>query len=127
MTFEEALKAELETVTGLSGVVFPLQAQEGTPSPYVIYLSQEGLPEKTLDGFLTLRTVHLDLNIMGDTYSTMKTTTQAVIAKINGWLGTTIGSGTVKIRDITWDKVNELYEFQVLQYRCLIQMTLTIE
>ena len=45
---ETAVTAAIESVAGLAGKVYPLNAPEGAPLPYVVYVSEGTTEDDTL-------------------------------------------------------------------------------
>lgn len=122
-SFEQALKEELNNLASLSGKVFPLNAPEGTATPYIVYESSEGVYNKTLMGFLPSRNVPVQLNIVAKHYSDMKTITSGVIQRLQSMVGTSIGaSKSVRVFDIQMiiDPV-ETYETSLDMYICVVE------
>jgi hypothetical protein len=130
MNFEEALRVELGTLTGLSNKVFPLNATEGTKAPYVVYVSSEGLQVKTLQGYLGSKEVDCEINILHDSYANMKDLGKEVLAKIISFQGRHIGGLLSKdgpfIQNVTYTKPMEIYEKEVALYRSVIDITVKI-
>jgi len=127
MSFEDALTIELEEIEGLMDKVFPLNAEEGTKAPYVIYVSSEGEQDKTLDGYLPTRDVDAEINVLQHSYSGMKYLTKQVLSKLISFQSRYIG-GTedIYIKSVTYRKPVELYEEQALLYRSVIEFTVNI-
>jgi hypothetical protein len=130
MNFEEALRAELGTLTELSNKVFPLNADEGTKAPYVVYISSEGVQVKTLQGYMGNKEVDCEINILHDSYANMKALTKEVLAKIISFQGRSIGDLFSKdgpfIQNVTYSKPVEIYEKEVSLYRSVIDITVKI-
>ncbi|RSD21075.1 DUF3168 domain-containing protein [Mesobacillus subterraneus] len=122
MDFEEALTAELTMIEGLANKVFPLNAKEGTLPPYIVYLSSEGLQDKTFDGYLLFKEVECEINILHSTYREMKDLTKVVLGKILSFQGRTIGEGGPRIQNLSYEKPFELYEKEIKQYRSVIDV-----
>lgn len=125
MTFEGALVTELETITELNGKVFPLNAQdaEGNPveAPYLIYVSSEGQYDKCLNGFLDMKEVSCELNILHKTYRNMKLLSRQVMAKLKSFEGRIIGIDGPMIQELVFENDSpELYEEQPELYRKII-------
>jgi hypothetical protein len=120
--FEQALTAELESISGLGGKVFPLNATEGTKPPYLIYVTSEGLRDKTLDGYLESREIDYELNILSATYTGLKPLITEVISKILSFQSRVIGTNGPYVQNVTYEEPVELYEAQVNWYRCNIQI-----
>ena len=125
MSFESALREELQTISGLSGKIFPINAPEQTLAPYIAYLSSEGTFDKTLTGFLNTREVACELNIIGATYPEMKSLEQQVLTKLKTFPLRTIGTSNVYIQEIILQEPVEMYEAELRMYRCNIEFTIT--
>lgn len=120
MDFEQALRTELITVTGLSNKVFPLNAPEGTAAPYATYESSGLDEDKTLNGFLTTGNLDCTVEVFNLTYGSTKTTANLVKSKIKSFLGRTIGTAGPYIQNVTFEPNTELYEPNVNLYRTII-------
>lgn len=126
MKFEEALEAELTVIAGLNDKVFPLNATKGTPVPYVVYVSSEGLPDKCFDGHLNSREVGCEINILASSYRNLKSLSKLVMDKLISFQGRIIGTDGPTIDNITFDDDSpELYEDQVKFYRKIINITVS--
>ncbi len=110
MLFEPAMVAELESISGLSKKVYPLKADDGAKVPYVTYESSEGLPTKTTDGYQSGKSVEVELNVVAGSYSSLKSVTAAVIAKLISFEGRVIGNGGPFIQEITIRASHEFYD-----------------
>lgn len=119
MDFEEALAVELG-VGDLTGKVYPGSAPEGTKAPYLVYLSSDGLPDKTLNGYLGSRTVSGELNIVAAGYRDLKPLVSAVLSKFRSFEGRVIGTGGPFIQSVSHEDPLEIYEGAVKMWRCLI-------
>jgi hypothetical protein len=124
LNFEEALTAELTMIEGLATKVFPLNAKEGTVPPYIVYLSTEGIQDKSFDGYLITKEVECEINILHSTYREMKDLTKLVMAKVISFQGKSIGNGGPKIQNLSYEKPVELYEKEIKQYRSVIELKL---
>jgi hypothetical protein len=122
LNFEEALTAELTMVEGLDNKVFPLNAKEGTVPPYIVYLSSEGVQDKSFDGYLITKEVECEINILHSTYREMKGLTKVVLEKILSFQGRTIGEDGPRIQNLSYEKPIELYEKEIKQYRSVIDV-----
>ncbi|WP_066316960.1 DUF3168 domain-containing protein [Bacillus sp. FJAT-29814] len=117
MNFEEALRAEFETIPGLSNKIFPLAAPEGEKAPFLIYVSSDGIPDKSLQGYLSTREVVCEIYILHDSYASMKALTKAVVAKIISFQGRVIGENGPFIQNATYDDPVKRYEKEISLYR----------
>lgn len=110
MDFEQALSNELNQISGLSGKVFPLVAQEGTEPPFVIYVSSDGTEEQALDGsYLGLISLMTEIHIVAQTYDDLKTHSRAILAKLQTFFGRVIGDGGPLIKSLTYTEPRESY------------------
>lgn len=131
MTFEECMIIEFNS-TSLTGKVFPLNAPEGTPTPYVVYHSAEGIKEKYLSGYSAAgaREIHLEISIFGATYGEMKTASKTVESTIEGLMGRRIGDpiNGAFVMDLNYDKTDEHYDSwaPIIFYQTSINATLTV-
>jgi len=126
MNFEQALTAELEQIEGLMDKVFPLNAEEGTKAPYLIYFGSEGLEDKTLDGYLESKEVECELNIMQYSFLELKYLSKQVLDKVKSFQSRVIGEDGPFIQSISYQKPVVLYEKEVNLYRCVIEITVKI-
>lgn len=127
MYFEEALRAELNAIDDLTDKVFPLNATEGTKAPYLIYVSSEGVQDKSLQGYLSNKEVDCEINILHESYAGMKDLTKSVLSKILTFQGRSIGGigtlqkGGIFIQNVTYEKPVEIYEQEVDLYRSVTE------
>lgn len=128
MYFEEALKTELESITALTNKVFPLTAIEGVGTPYLAYISSEGIPEKDLNGYSGLKEVHAELHILSDEYPSLKDITRQVIDKVVSFQSRVIGGADgVMINDVTLDKdPTEQFIPELLQFLCIVAISVRL-
>lgn len=121
MEFEKALRSQLITITGLSNKVFPVNAPEGTPAPYVTYESMDHAEDKTFTGYLTTGSLDCTIDVLGKTYAEMKSVSKLVKDKIKSFQGRDIG---IVIQNVTFDTtLPEFYEPNVDMYRKTIGFT----
>jgi hypothetical protein len=127
MYFEEALKIELESIDSLTNKIFPLTAIEGVGTPYLVYISSEGIYEKYYSGYSGSKEIDAELHILSDEYPTLKDITRQVIDKVISFQSRVIG-GTdgVMIFDVTYEKVTEQYIPELFQFLCVIAITVRI-
>lgn len=127
MHFEEALKNELNNVSGLSGKVFPLNVIEGIKAPFLVYQSSDGIMEKTLSGFVVSTEIIGNMYIVHTSYTSMKDMSNAVISALQGFQGRVIGgTGGVRVYDVTYERVHESYDPQLFYYQCELEFKVRI-
>ena len=127
MVFEEALRKELQTISVLANKVFPLNAIEGTKTPYIVYVSSEGLKYKTFDGFYDPKEIALELNVIHSSYGSMKSLTNEVINLLFTFENRVIGGeGGILVKNLSYDMPIELYEHEVNLFRSVIEVRLHI-
>lgn len=117
MNFEEALASELDSIEGLEGKVYPMGAKEGVKPPFVIYVSSEGVQDKTLDGYLTSKEIDCEIHVVHKKYANMKTLTKLVLAKLQTFYGRSIGTDGPFIKGFSYEKPVEVHEKEVQLYR----------
>lgn len=117
MDFEQALRAELVTITNLQNKVFPLNAPEGTSTPFLIYQKTNTAIIKTMDGTSYTRNALYEIDLIARTYSDLQTLMVAVKNKLISFQGRTIGTNGSYIQNVTIENIVELYEPQPLYYR----------
>lgn len=125
LEFEEALSLELESVKGFKEKVYPAFAP-GTPVPYVVYLSSEGVRVKTLEGYTEQRRVEVELNIVTKRYREMKDFARMVLDMLISMERRVIGDDGPFIHELTYEKPVEIYEEGPKFYRCLIDIVVHI-
>lgn len=122
MNFEEALRDELSSINSLSEKVFPLNADEGTQAPYIIYVSSEGIQQKTFEGFLNTKEISCEINILHNSYPEMKELTKVVLLKVISFQGRTIGNEGPYVQNLNYQSPVEIYEKEVKLYRSVIDI-----
>lgn len=121
MNFEDALEDELKSIAALQNRVYPLaNATKQNGTPYVIYVSSEGLRTKTLDGYQIGKQVAGEINVVSSRYGEMKSVTNAVIELLVSVQQRTIGTDGPFIQEISYEQPREFYEENAKLHRCLI-------
>jgi hypothetical protein len=123
MNFEEALVVELSSISGLINKVFPLSAPEGVNPPFVVYVSSEGVQDKTLEGYLDSKEIVCELHIVHSSYGNLKPLTKQVLAKLQSFCGRNIGVNGPFIKNFTYDTPAEIFEREVNLYRSSFDIT----
>jgi acetylglutamate synthase len=116
MNFEEALESELTSIAGLEDTVYPMSAPEGIKPPFVIYVSSDGLQDKTLDGYLNSKEIECEIHVVHTSYSKMKALTKEVLSKLQTFYGRSIGTDGPFVKSFDYDKPTEGHEKE-LGYR----------
>lgn len=110
MDFEQALRAELITLSNLSNKVFPMFAPEQTPTPFVIYQKSNVELLGTLDGMSKTRMARYEFDVVSQTYDTLQQTLNNVKNKLVTFQGRTIGINGPFVQAVIVDNVIELFE-----------------
>lgn len=110
MDFEQALRAELITLTNLNNKVFPVFAPEQTPTPFVVYQKTDVELLKTMDGTSKTRIGHYDIDIVAGNYTALQDLILLVKNKLIGFQSRVIGASGPYIQSVIIDHVLELYE-----------------
>jgi hypothetical protein len=127
MNFEEALKNELNSIPNLANKVYPLTAIEGVKTPYLVYISSEGLKQKHLNGYSGPNEIQAELHILNDGYSSLKDITKQVIDKVLSFQTRVIGGdGGIFVQDVDYQRPTEKYISELYQYLCVVPITVRI-
>lgn len=123
MTFEQALREEMLTISAFEGRVYPLKslkanADEGIP--YLIYQSSDGLREKAFDGYKKSKEVPAELNIIARTYEELKPIQREAVELLISMEQRIIGTSGPFIQELTYETPVEIYEPAPKLYRCNI-------
>lgn len=122
MDFEAALTTELESVTGLSGKVYPLTAPEGEKAPYCTYELISTERQRVLG---TNHTGNVDaqyeLNIVNSRHSSMKSLKAAIIAKLKTMWGRNLATTGPYIQDINIINDDDMYNNDTSQYIGIVE------
>lgn len=125
VNFEEALIAELKTVSGLSGKIFPLHPPKGEPAPLAFFLGGGGEEFKAHDGYTGLVKTNYEINTVAKSYASMAYLGSMVNDKLKSFQSRAIGDGSVYIQNISVDEPDKVYEEQVNLYRSSTQIIVT--
>lgn len=117
MEFEQALRTELASISGLNNKVFPVVAPDGTVPPFLVYYKASGGLIKTLSGTTKMRNGMYEIDILAKTYADLQTTFNAVKAKCLSFAGRTVGTSDILVQDVTIENFIELFEGEVKWYR----------
>lgn len=125
MSLEQALMEEIHSISELNNNVFPLKAPEGYTTPYAVFVSSEGVNDKILSGFLSSKTVELELNVICDTYSQMKQLNSEVVQHLQSFVNREIGvTAPIFVQDVSLENPLEFWDTQVLKYKGVIEFKL---
>lgn len=119
--FEQGLRNELQTISGLNKKVFPMSAPEGTKTSFVIYNKSNTEIIKTMDGVSKTRSGVYDIDILCDTYAQLQTLFKHVKNKLNSFVGRNLTS-SVFVQNVTYENLIELYEEEVKWYRISMEV-----
>lgn len=122
MTFEEALRSELITLSNLSNKVFPVFAPEMTSSPYVTYQKTNINFIKTMNGTSETRFSRYELDLIAQTYSELQNLTMTVKNKLISFEGRIIGTNGPFVQSVVIENVIEGYEQLPKLYRSNIEV-----
>lgn len=129
--FEAALTEELKSIAVLEGRVYPLDAPEansGQGVPYLIYVSSEGVRDRTLDGYLKSKRVLIEINVIGTRYADLKSISPQAMNLLIGMEQRQIGTDGPHINEVVMNRDPvELYENEPDLYRSVIEAVLYFE
>ena len=112
---EQIVVSAVSTVPALSGKVFPLNAKEGVPPPFCVYVSSGATENDSLGGWIGSYEAAIEINILDKTYAGMKGLSESVVAALKA-----IKEATVYIEE----NQPELYEHEIGAYRKIINLQL---
>lgn len=110
MDFEQALRAELATLTGMVNKVFPLYATEGTKPPFIVYQKYRTDFVKTMDGTQLLRDGFYEFDILAPTYANLQQIYTSLVTLLQSFVGRNIGTNGPFIQNMRIEDAVELYE-----------------
>lgn len=106
MSFEKALTEELGKV--LPNSVYPLVAPEGTPTPYIVYVSSYGDRDMTLDGYVVSKEIDVSIQVVASSYSDLKQYTNALIDALVSLKK--MGTDLIPVQHIHYDRPEEMVD-----------------
>ena len=89
MTPDMLIKAAMETIDGLAGQVYPLQAIKNAVAPFVFYRQTEEDDAYALDGPASLMTASYEIHCVAQTYAGLVALSGAVRPALQALQGTT--------------------------------------
>lgn len=110
MNFEEALCAELQTISGLEQKVFPQNAEENTEAPFVVYVSSGGEKVQTLEGYTDLTELSFEVNVVANSYEELKSYVETISNKVRSFFGRNIGTNGPYIKSVSFTEPNEDFQ-----------------
>lgn len=124
---EKALRYELNKIIEINNKIYPTNAPEGKAPPYLVYILGGYKRIKTFEGRTNSAEASYLLNILGGSYSEMKSLTDKVEKVINSFLENEIGAAGIYIEDLTIHDKTEQYEHELKLYRGIIDVTFYYE
>ncbi len=91
MTPDVVIKEALETIAGLAGQVYPLEALKNASDRFVFYAQQEESEEDALDGPTGLLSSAYEIHCVAKTYASLVSLSGAVRLALRALQGTTHG------------------------------------
>jgi hypothetical protein len=126
MNLEEALVVEFGSIPEIIGKVFPLYTGEGVEPPFLVYVSSEGKYDSSLNEFYTTREISVEIHIVGQDYSELKSVERQVIDKIVSFRGRAIGGSGPFVYTLQYDQPTEMFEGETHIYRASFDMRVRI-
>jgi hypothetical protein len=123
LTFEEALRAELITITLLNNKVYPLVAPKGETVPFLVYKKNNIKFYKTLDGIHRKVEAVYVITIITSTYAELQTLSLSVTDLLISFLGRKLSTSDISIKNIEVENIGDQYESEVDFYRNDIRIT----
>lgn len=125
--FEVALKEEIHAISGLENNMFPLNAPESYPTPYLVYKAGYGVNDKSLSGVLSSRNIEVEFDLVCSDYEQMKTLTSEVVYRLQSFEGRVIGvNNQILVQEIVVEPPAEFWEPQLSNYKTVIDFKVNI-
>jgi hypothetical protein len=122
MDFEQALVYELNTISGLSGKVFPQTAEEGTLAPFIVYISSDGEKIMTLSGPTNLTELVCEIHLATESYEQLKTLSKAVQDRLRSFFQRAIGENGPYIKSIGLSEPIEDHDTTTNYHKCTLDI-----
>lgn len=127
MELHEAIKIELESASGLSGKVFPLNAPEGALTPYCTYKQSGSERENGLFGMVPLMKCEFQFDAYHISYNSLESIKKSLIQLIKTFNQRNIGGSGPYIQQVEILNDFEAYESNIKLYRGIIELNLYYE
>jgi hypothetical protein len=125
MNADQAIVSELSAITGLSGKIFPVDAQQGVSAPYAVYHCINGTDrKKVLLGFEGNIEIPYQLNVYHTSYANVKSLLANVVSEIKTWEQTNIGVTGPYVQACTLDDEIYFYDDEVKLYQGSVNFTI---
>jgi hypothetical protein len=125
MAIETAIVTELSAVTGLSGKVFPIVAQQNTVVPYVTYKLVDSERKRILTSPSGLVEAPYQIDVFHSSYSALKLLTDAIIAELKTWEQTNLGITGEYVQAIEISEGIETFDDETNLYQGTIDIHLS--
>lgn len=117
---------EFAAIPVIGSKLYPLAAPGDTVAPYVVYGASEGMRVRALDGYKDSKEINVDMNVVAQTYKSMKQNTAAVLDMIISFQQRAIGTEGLFIQEIDLEEPDEIYEDVPKLHKCVISFTVYI-
>jgi hypothetical protein len=121
--FEKALVQELKKVLPN---VFPLIAPEGTPTPYIVYMSSYGDRDRVFEGYGPQREIDVTVHVVGGSYSDMKEYTNTMIDSLLLLEQSTMGTDMITVQHVTYEQPEETIDPVTKENHCFMDLKFRI-
>ena len=119
MSFETGMVTKLQEISGLK--VYPNYAQEGTATPYVIYIKEDTEYERSISGVNSvLDEVTYELNLIHDTKALCESFADQIETKMLSMFQFEIGSEY--IQDVEIENRYSQYEPEIEKHREIMRI-----
>lgn len=121
--FEKALVQELRKVLP---DVFPLVAPEGTPTPYIVYMSSYGERDRSFEGYTIQREINVTVHVVGGSYSLMKEHTNNMLDSLLQLEGSKMGTDLIPVHHVNYTQPEEMIDPVTKENHCFTDLTFRI-
>lgn len=123
---EKAFRYELASIPGFEQKTFPITAPENTPAPFMAYVLNPGVNDRSLTSILASKRIDGELLIVCATYSALHDALDLVVNKINSFTQREIGgSSKVFVTEAYLDdQPDESIDSKTGEYRAVIDFVI---
>lgn len=121
--FEKALVQELKKVLP---AVFPLVAPEGTPAPYIVFMSSYGDRDRFFEGYGAQREIDITIHVVGGSYSAMKEATNFMIDALLLLERSTMGTDKIPVQHVMYEQPEEMVDPITKENHCFTELKFRI-
>jgi hypothetical protein len=123
---EKDFRYELASIPGFIEKTFPITAPEKTSMPYMSYMLNPGVRDRTLTSVLDSKRVDGAVEVVCSSYSALHDALDAVVSKLSSFTQRSIGgtSTTFVTESIVDDQTREYFDDKTGKYRGIVEFSI---